>query len=79
MPITTLVETGTRMHSRESRALFSLFAIDTRALALVRVGLASILIYQVLTTPFPSAPASLIDYSLLAALPFAVALLLGYR
>ncbi|MCI0543568.1 MAG: HTTM domain-containing protein [Actinobacteria bacterium] len=79
MPITTLVETGTRMHSRESRALFSLFAIDTRALAVVRIGLASILIYQVLTTPLPSASAPLIDYSLIAALPFALALLLGYR
>lgn len=63
----------------------SLFAIDTRALAALRLGLASIVLYEAffIVLPQPRAATGLggfaADYAGVLIIPFAVMLLLGYK
>ena len=61
-----------------------MFEIDTRALTAVRIGLASIILFQSLTTPLPVDPGPglgnlIVDYVRVLIVPFALMLLLGYR
>lgn len=71
--------------NRDGSGLAAVFAIDTRALAVVRILLGGLIFYQALLLDWsqPRDPAGLLDtitaYSHVVVLPFAVMLLLGYR
>ena len=71
--------------ARDRRVLDSLFAIDTRALAALRIGLAAIILYEAffIVLPRPRTGSGLggftVDYAGVLIIPFAVMLLIGYR
>ncbi len=70
---------------RDRRVLDSLFAIDTRALVVLRIGLAAIILYEAffIVLPRPRTGSGLggfaVDYAGVLIIPFAVMLLIGYR
>jgi hypothetical protein len=71
--------------NRDWSGLASVFAVDTRALSVVRILLGGLIVYQSLFLDWsqPRAPAGLLDtvtaYSHIIVLPFAVMLLLGFK
>jgi hypothetical protein len=71
--------------ARDRRVLDSLFGIDTRALAALRIGLAAIILYEAffIVLPRPRTASGLgglaVDYAGVLIIPFAVMLLIGYR
>ncbi len=71
--------------SRDRQVLDSLFAIDTRALAVLRIGLAAIILYEAffVVLPRPRTAPGLggfaADYAGILIIPLAVMLLVGYR
>ncbi|HJU52198.1 MAG TPA: HTTM domain-containing protein [Acidimicrobiia bacterium] len=71
--ISRVVEKGDR------ETLASLFAIDTRALAAMRIGLAAILLYDSIGSLSNSGARASVTYSSIAVLPVAVALLVGFK
>lgn len=74
-----------RLKERDKRALDRTFSIDTRALALIRILLAAMVLIEALFLPWshpehPNAAINLIyQYSDLIILPFALMMLVGYR
>ncbi|HKZ18940.1 MAG TPA: hypothetical protein VJQ57_02405, partial [Acidimicrobiia bacterium] len=66
------------MEKSDRETLASLFAIDARALASMRIGLAAILLYDsIASLSKPDARAS-VTYTAIAVLPLALALLVGF-
>ena len=80
---TTITKPATILKERDREVLSSLFAIDTRALTAIRIGLASIILFHSFTTPLPSDSGSGFDvgvnYAMVVIVPFAIMLLVGYR
>lgn len=74
-----------RLKERDKRALDRTFSIDTRALALIRILLAAMVLVEALFLPWshpehPNAAINLLyQYSDLIILPFALMMLVGYR
>ena len=67
------------MEKSDRETLASLFAIDARALAAMRIGLAAILLYDsIASLSSPDARAS-VTYTAIAVLPLALALLVGFK
>ena len=83
--ISTKASPRLKLNSRDRQVLDSLFAIDTRALAIVRIGLAAILLYEAffMVLPQPRTAPGLggfaADYAGILIIPFAAMLLVGYR
>ena len=74
-----------RLSSRDRRVLDETFSIDTRALSVVRILLAGLVLFQILVLESGQvrAPAVFVDYltqfAHIALIPFAVMMLVGYR
>lgn len=77
-----MIQSPVRSDSRESptarQRLFDRLAVDTRALAVVRIGLAAIVLVEWIADP-PGVASGLVEVARWATLPAASALLLGYR
>lgn len=71
--------------ARDRKILNSLFAIDTRALAVLRIGLAAIIVFEAVFTVLPQPRTGTgiggiaADYAGILIIPFAVMLMIGYR
>ncbi len=67
------------MEGRDRETLASLFAIDARSLAAMRIGLASTLLYDSIATLSSPEARGTVTYTAIAVLPFACALLVGFK
>jgi hypothetical protein len=63
----------------DQRRLLDRFGVDTRALAVVRVGLATIMLVEWFTRPLPDLALAAVPVARWLTLPLAILLLAGYR
>jgi hypothetical protein len=67
------------IETRDRETLASLFAIDVRSLVAVRIGLATILLYDSIASLSSPGGGALSLFASIAVLPFACALLVGFK